>query len=65
MLLGKNFASLIKAQVIMLVKLIKLRQSDSLYIRNLFHEHVSQKNKLENLMILYQSMMEYYTISET
>ena len=30
-----------KAQVSMLLKLIKLRQFDSLYLRNLFHEHVT------------------------
>ena len=61
----ENFASLIKAQVITLVKLVRLRQSNSLYVRNLFHEHVSQKNKYENLMIIYQSMIEYDTTSET
>ena len=40
--LSKNFASLIKTQSSTLVKLVKLRQSDSLYVSNLFHEHVSQ-----------------------
>ena len=65
MLLSKNFASLIKSQESTLVKLVKLRQSDSWSLKNLFHEHVSQQNKFENSMIVHQSMMEHDTASET
>ena len=42
MLIIKHFAGFIKAWVGILVKLVRLRQFDSMYIRNLFHEHVSQ-----------------------
>ena len=40
MLLSNNFASLIKAQVDTQEKPVRLRQLDSLYVRNLFHEHL-------------------------
>ena len=46
MLLSNNFASLIKAQVDTQEKPVRLRQLDSLYVRNLFHEHLVNRTGL-------------------
>ena len=47
-----------------MVNFVKLRQFDSLYKRNLFHEYFSQWNRFQNLMIIYQSMIEYDMTSD-
>ena len=63
MTLYENFA-IYKSQVNILVNFVKLRQFDSLCKRNLFHEHFSQWNRFQNLMIIYQSMIEYDMTSD-